>query len=97
MSPVDAAITPGKSATMSAFAKGQLATGQNTIAMVWFSATGGYLGQSESRPMPNSTTTWRQLTVTGVAPANAAFVQLSVKSAMNVGTVWFDDVAYSHT
>jgi hypothetical protein len=96
MSPIDAFIAPSKTATITAYAQSAASSGQNTIALVWFSATGQYLGQSESAALANGTTPWTRLSVTGMAPPNTAFVQLAVKSAMNAGTVWFDDVTYAH-
>ncbi|MDI6102701.1 cellulase family glycosylhydrolase [Actinoplanes sp. NEAU-A12] len=78
-----------------AYARGSNATGTTEIALSWFDANGKWIRQDASRRLPNGTTTWTKLVVETTAPANAAGVQLHLKSGDNKGSVWFDDVAIS--
>jgi hypothetical protein len=95
ISPPQAWVIPGKSYSLSAWAKGSAATGSNRIAIAWFAADGRYLGEAESQSLRNGTTHWTVLTVSATAPPGAAFVELHLKSEDNTGTVWYDDVRWS--
>ncbi|MBB2940740.1 hypothetical protein FB565_000444 [Actinoplanes lutulentus] len=88
-------VQPGYKWRAEAYARGVNATGTTEIALSWFNAEGKWLSQTTSNRLPNGNTSWTKLVVDTVAPANAAAVQLHLKSGDNTGTVWFDDVAVS--
>ncbi len=91
--PVDDSIVPRALYTVSAWARGENATGDTHISIAWYDADHHYVKQTRSAPLPTGTTDWTQLTVAGRAPAGAVGYQIHLKSASNSGTVWFDDVS----
>jgi hypothetical protein len=88
-------VQPGHRWRAEAWARGASATGTTEITLSWFDANGKWVGQHSSNRLPAGTTAWTRLAVETVAPAQAAGVQLHLKSGDNRGTVWFDDVAMS--
>jgi hypothetical protein len=91
--PVDDSIVPRALYTVSAWARGEDATGDTHISIAWYDADHHYVKQTRSAPLPTGTTGWTQLTVSGRAPAGAVCYQIHLKSEGNSGTVWFDDVS----
>jgi hypothetical protein len=87
-------IVPGKSYTLSAWVKGASITGSNSLSIAWFDQSGNYLSQSFSSDAATGTYTWKQLTDSGTAPANAAMCEIHLNSQANTGTIWFDDVSF---
>jgi hypothetical protein len=87
-------IVPGHAYAATVWARGQSASGENRVTLAWFNASGAYLGQSVSELLPPGTTTWRRLVVRGVAPHDAAAVNIFLESAYNRGEVWFDDATF---
>ncbi len=92
--PPDAWVTAGHRYTLSAWARGQNATGVIGVAIAFFDNNGDYLGGQQSASLPTGTTGWMRLSVTALAPAGASYVALHLKSAFNTGAVWFDDVSW---
>ena len=88
-------VIPGQTYAASAWARGANATGGTRIAFAWYNASHTYLGQVESAWLPNGTTPWTLLTVSGAAPANAAIMEIHLKSSFNSGSAWFDDVTFT--
>ncbi|XVU22989.1 cellulase family glycosylhydrolase [Actinoplanes sp. CA-054009] len=88
-------VQPGATWRAEAWARGAAATGATQVALSWFDVDGRWLGGASSAALPAGTTGWTKLTVTSKAPANAAGLQLHLKSGDNKGTVWFDDVTMS--
>jgi hypothetical protein len=93
--PVVQPTSTGENFEMTAWAKGDNATGENRIAICWFDANDTYLSESDSPILPTGTTDWQQLTVTSQAPTNAAYELIYLKSGGNTGTVYFDDVTFA--
>ena len=93
--PVIQPTAAGQTFEMTAWAEGTNATGQNRIAICWFSANGGYLSESASPILPSGTTNWQQLEVTSSAPSGAAYELVYLESGDNSGTVHFDDVTFT--
>jgi Cellulase (glycosyl hydrolase family 5) len=93
--PVLQPTTVGQTFEMTAWAEGANATGQNRIAICWFTANGGYLSESDSPALPTGTTNWQQLRVTSSAPSGAAYELVYLESGDNSGTVHFDDVTFT--
>jgi hypothetical protein len=54
------------------------------LAIGWFTADGGFLGQSGNYSQPSSNTNWKEITVTGVAPVGAARAEI-VMFTINTG------------
>ncbi|WP_158647529.1 cellulase family glycosylhydrolase [Actinoplanes sp. ATCC 53533] len=77
------------------WARGVAATGISQLALSWFDAAGSYLGQNSSAQVAAGNSAWTLLKADAKAPANAACLQIHLKSGDNSGTVWFDDVALS--
>jgi hypothetical protein len=90
-------VAPGESYGASVWARGANATGFTVISLGWFDTDGKWISTDSSTPLKGGTTDWTQLTVTARAPASAASAQISLVSANNSGTVWFDDVATAAT
>jgi len=90
-------IVPGGRYTLEAWSKAANATGRTRLAIAWFTSSGSYISQQESSDYPKGTTAWTQRSVTSVAPSNAAYAQLHLKSSSNTGTVWFDDMSLTRT
>lgn len=93
--PVDLRVSPGQRYVLSAWARGEQATGRTRVAIAWFDADSRYQGQSESSALPTGDTDWRELRAEGTAPAGAAYAKIHLKSEGNAGTAWFDDVSIS--
>lgn len=81
-------VTVGKTYTGVAWVKTPSASGTLTIQIFWRTEAGATI----TAVLANSTGTgvWQQLSVTGVAPATAAFAQLVV-SYQTPSTVWYAD------
>ncbi|MCC6495802.1 MAG: hypothetical protein IT193_06040 [Propionibacteriaceae bacterium] len=92
-----APIAAETSYTVSAWVRGESATGLTRIALAWFDEAGSYIGSDTSPNAPLGTIGWQQLAVTAVAPETAAGVQIHLQSAFNSGTAWFDDVVFNAT
>jgi hypothetical protein len=93
LTPVEA-IRSGHEYEASAWARGSRATGTNRITLAWFDASGRFLRLNASPMLPGGNSDWTPLAVRGVAPQEAAFVQLHLASKNNRGSVWFDDVTF---
>jgi hypothetical protein len=90
--PVVQPSAAGGAFELTAWAEGEQATGSNRIAICWFDASGGYLGESDSPPLPGGTTGWRRLAVASAAPGGAAYELVYLESGGDSGTVRFTDV-----
>ena len=88
-----AGVDPGTTRTASVYVKGSNATGTTQICLAWFGSDFGYLGNACDGSV-SGTTSWSQISVSATAPAGVAFVEIFLTSADNMGTVWFDDVAF---
>lgn len=88
-------VVPGGAYAAAVWARGSHATGGTRIALAWYSAAGTYLGQVESRWLRTGATPWTRLTVRGRAPAQAAFLEIHLKSSFNTGSAWFDNVTFT--
>jgi hypothetical protein len=95
MAPVVQPTAAGQDFEMTAWAKGEDASGENRIAICWFDANGTYLSESDSPVLATGTTDWQQLTVTSQSPSGAAYELIYLKSGGNTGTVYFDDVTFA--
>lgn len=88
-----AAIAAGSQHTATVYVMGLNATGTTEICLSWFGPGGNYLGNTCGGSV-SGTTTWKQISVTGIAPSGTAFVELFLTSASTTGTAWFDDVTF---
>jgi hypothetical protein len=87
-------VLPGRTYTVSVWAKGLHTTGRNYLSLAWFDGTGNLLTQADAPPFPEGTYSWQQRTLTASAPSQAAGMELHLNSSGNSGTVWFDDVSF---
>jgi len=90
-------VQPGQKWHAEVWVKGNGATGGNQVALSWFDANDKWLGGASSATLPVGTTNWTKLSVTGVAPAGSASMEIHLKSGDNSGTVWFDDVSITNS
>ena len=90
-----ALVKANQSFTATAQAQGLGATGTNVLQIAWFNASGGYISNATSKPLPAGTTTWTPLSVTSAAPPGASFGKIYLASTNNTGTVRFSNVAWS--
>lgn len=93
--PVVQPTSAGQTFEMTAWAKGDDATGENRIAICWFDANDNYLSETDSPVLPSGTTDWQWLTVTSKSPKGAAYELIYLKSGGNTGTVYFDDATFA--
>lgn len=95
IAPPDPAVGPGDRTTATAFARTGSRCGHVRVALRWFAHDGRAVGVALSPRLRCGTLGWQRLHASGTAPAGAAYVGLYLRAAGTVGTVWFDDVAYS--
>jgi hypothetical protein len=88
-------IQAGQTYSAGVWAEGVRASGTNRLELSWFDANNDFLYSQFSASLDSGTTGWTWLSVSGIAPANAAYVQIHLVSADNSGTVWFDDVTFN--
>lgn len=93
--PVQPQVMPGDRYRVTAWVRGQAATGRNVVNISWLNDNGVFLSGTDSASLPAGDTPWTELTVTAVAPPGAAAAQIWLKSAHDAGTVWFDDVTWT--
>jgi len=93
--PVVQPTSAGQTFEMTAWPKGDNATGENRIAICWFDVDDNYLKETDSPILPTGTTDWHWLTVTSKSPSGAAYELSYLKSGGNTGTVYFDDVTFA--
>jgi hypothetical protein len=91
LSPITS-VRSGQTWRVQVWARGTAVTGTNQLSLSWFDAANRYLDQTSSPPLATGNTGWTLLTAQGPAPANAATVEIHLKSGNNSGTVWYDDV-----
>jgi hypothetical protein len=93
--PVQPQIVPGCQYRVTAWVRGQAATGTTVVNVSWFNDQGVFMSGSDSAGLGPGDTGWTELEATGTAPPGAAFAEIWLKSADNSGTVWFDDVTWT--
>jgi hypothetical protein len=86
-------VSPGERATLTAWVRGEDATGTTWISLLYYDGKRTFLGRADSDPLPTGTTDWQQLSVWAIAPPGASYVRIQLGSSGNRGRVWFDDVA----
>jgi len=79
--------------TLTAWVKGTLTTGSTVIEIHWWDAAGYH--SLSSAPLQVGTTDWTPLSVVAVFSSSTVTTQLFLSSALNAGTVWFDDVNFT--
>jgi hypothetical protein len=94
--PVQPQVTPGDRYRVTAWVRGHDATGKTVVNISWLNANGVFLSGTDSAGLPAGDTPWTELAVTAVAPQGAAAAQIWLKSGYDAGTVWFDDVTWTH-
>ena len=92
--PVQPQIIPGDQYRVTAWVRGQKATGTTVVNVSWFNDQGVYMSGSDSAALAPGDTDWTELDATATAPPGAAFAEIWLKSADDAGTVWFDDVTW---
>jgi hypothetical protein len=93
--PVQPQIVPGCQYRVTAWVRGQGTTGTSVVNVSWFNAQGVFMSGSDSARLDPGDTDWTELEATGTAPVGAAFAEIWLKSADDLGTVWFDDVTWT--
>ena len=86
---------PGAQYGVTAWVRGQEATGTTVVNVSWYNNQGVYMSGSDSAALNPGDTDWTELEATGTAPPGAAFAEIWLKSADNSGTAWFDDVTWT--
>lgn len=85
-------VFPGTKLKMTGWIKTKDATGDNGVALVWYTGE-GWTAISDFRSKTiTGTHDWQKVTVEGTVPANIPFMRPNLMSVDNSGTVWFDDV-----
>jgi hypothetical protein len=93
--PVQPQVAPGDRYRVTAWVRGDQATGRTVVNITWLNDNGVFLSGTDSASLPAGDTQWTELQVTAVAPPGAAAAQIWLKSAHDAGTVWFDDVTWT--
>jgi hypothetical protein len=94
IAPLDPAVAPGDRSSVTAFARAGTGCGEVRVALRWFAADRRVVGGALSPPVRCGGSGWQKLSVSGRAPAGAAFVGIYLRAARTVGPAWFDDVRY---
>jgi hypothetical protein len=97
-------IVPGTTYTASVWVKGLNATGTTQICLQWLQQIdsdiqgptdhGAWVCTNTSSLGTAWQGTWKQLSVTGKAPAGTASARINLQSGHNTGAAWFDDVTF---
>jgi hypothetical protein len=95
--PVQPQIVPGWRYSVTAWVRGQDATGTTVVNVSWFDGRGVFMSGSDSAGLGPGDTDWTELEAAATAPPGAAFAEIWLKSAHDSGTVWFDDVTWTHS
>jgi hypothetical protein len=77
----DGAVIPGQSYTASAYVRAATVARHFHVTIEWYDSGGGFISQSAGSDVLDSTSAWTRVSVTGVAPATAAFFLLDVNCA----------------
>ncbi len=85
-------LSTGEQLQATVWAEGSATTGVNDLKVAWFGPGGNYLSSSVSAPLPDGTSSWTELSVEAITPANAAYAVVYLDSSHNAGSVFFDDV-----
>ncbi|MBS2964720.1 hypothetical protein KGA66_16805 [Actinocrinis puniceicyclus] len=93
--PVQPQTVPGYRYRVTAWVRGQAATGTTVVNVSWFDSRGVFISGCDSAALDPGDTDWTELEATGTAPPAAAFAEIWLKSAHNSGAVWFDDVTWT--
>lgn len=84
-------VNPGEHYRASAWVKTVDATGQTVIALELYSRNTDLVNVVESTPI-QGTQEWVQLSVTAEVPAGAERMRVILRSRLNEGAAWFDDI-----
>jgi hypothetical protein len=69
--------------------------GQVFIVIEWRDAENRLLRRDASAPLGADATTWTTLSVSGVAPRDAAYARIDLVGQTITAPVWFDDVTFT--
>jgi hypothetical protein len=86
-------VAAGEALTLSAWARGEDATGTTQVSLRFYDGGRHQIAQGDSVPLPPGTTDWTQLTLQTVVPPTASYLRIILSSDGNSGRVWFDDVS----
>jgi hypothetical protein len=86
-------VSAGEPLTLSAWVRGENATGTTRISLRYYDGARRQIAQDDSSPLAPGTTDWTQLTLVTVVPPTASYVRIILSSDGDSGRVWFDDVA----
>ena len=86
-------VAAGQTLILSAWLRGENATGTTAISIRYYDAARNQIAQGDSLPLTQGTTDWTQVTLQTVVPPTASYVRIILTSDGNRGRVWFDDVS----
>jgi hypothetical protein len=86
-------VTPGATLTLSAWVRGEGATGTTQVSIRYYDGARHQIAQEDSAPLGRGTVDWTQLSLASVVPPTASYVRIILSSDGDSGRVWFDDVA----
>lgn len=86
-------VTAGETLALTAWARGENATGTTRISLRYYDSARNQIAQGDSLPLPPGTSDWSPLTLQTVVPPTASYVRILLSSDGNAGRVWFDDVS----
>jgi hypothetical protein len=69
--------------------------GRVFLVIEWHDAANRLLRRDASAPLEADATTWATLSVSGVAPSNAAYARIDLVGQDITAPVWFDDVTFT--
>jgi len=86
-------VDVGKKYRLTGWIKTENATGDNQIALYWYSGN-MWTYQSEARTENiTGTNDWTKVSVVGTVPEGTTFVRVNLISQNNSGTTYFDDIS----
>ena len=93
--PPDGGVRAGVRVTASAVAERADPNGQVFLVIEWHDSANRLLRRVASDQLAVTATTWTLLSVTGVAPRNAAYARIDLVAQNVAAPVWFDDVSFA--
>jgi hypothetical protein len=95
VAPVDGAPVRGRRARLTAWLRGEGATGMLRLAIRWFDRNDRLVGGSGARVSMPLARRWTHYSVGARPPATAAFARVAVDASGFGGFVWIDDVGFT--
>jgi hypothetical protein len=93
--PPDGGVSAGTRVMVTASAQRADPNGQVFLVIEWHDEANRLLRRDASAPLGADATTWATLSVSGIAPRDAAYARIDLVGENITAPVWFDDVSFA--